>query len=53
MVNYMDRQVLSVVLQPMKIDLDLTDAQAGWADSPTRWADAEVGTGRCIGLTGE
>jgi len=30
MVNYMDRQVLSVVLEPMKIDLGLSDAQAGW-----------------------
>jgi len=30
MVNYMDRQVLSIVLEPMKIDLGLTDAQAGW-----------------------
>ncbi|HPV48884.1 MAG TPA: MFS transporter [Smithellaceae bacterium] len=29
MVNYMDRQVLSVVLEPMKADLGLTDAQAG------------------------
>lgn len=29
MVNYMDRQVLSVVLEPMKLDLGLTDAQAG------------------------
>ena len=29
-VNYMDRQVLSVVLEPMKLDLGLTDAQAGW-----------------------
>jgi MFS family permease len=29
MVNYMDRQVLSVVLEPMKIDLGLTDTQAG------------------------
>lgn len=28
-VNYMDRQVLSVVLQPMKTDLGLTDGQAG------------------------
>ncbi|MBU1340041.1 MAG: MFS transporter [Proteobacteria bacterium] len=30
MINFMDRQVLSVVLEPMKIDLGLTDAQAGW-----------------------
>lgn len=29
MVNYMDRQVLSVVLEPMKADLGLTDTQAG------------------------
>jgi MFS family permease len=29
MVNYMDRQVLSVVLEPMKQDLGLTDTQAG------------------------
>jgi MFS family permease len=29
MVNYMDRQVLSVVLEPMKHDLGLTDTQAG------------------------
>ncbi len=29
MVNYMDRQVLSVVLEPMKADLGFTDAQAG------------------------
>lgn len=29
MVNYMDRQVLSVVLEPMKVDLGLTDIQAG------------------------
>lgn len=28
-VNYMDRMVMSVVLQPMKIDLGLTDAQVG------------------------
>jgi MFS family permease len=28
-VNYMDRLVMSVVLQPMKIDLGLTDAQLG------------------------
>lgn len=28
-INYMDRQVLSVVLQPMKVDLGLTDAQCG------------------------
>jgi len=29
MINYMDRQVLSIVLQPMKEDLNLTDAYAG------------------------
>jgi MFS family permease len=29
MVNFMDRQVLSAVLQPMKIELGLTDAQCG------------------------
>lgn len=29
MVNFMDRQVLSAVLQPMKMDLKLTDAQCG------------------------
>jgi MFS family permease len=29
MVNFMDRQVLSIVLQPMKIELGLTDAQCG------------------------
>ena len=29
MVNYMDRQVLSVVLEPMKQDLGFTDTQAG------------------------
>jgi MFS family permease len=29
MINYMDRQVLSAVLEPMKVDLGLTDAQAG------------------------
>lgn len=29
MVNYMDRQVLSAVLEPMKLDLNLTDTQAG------------------------
>jgi MFS family permease len=32
-VNYMDRQVFSVVLQPMKIDLGLTDAQCGLAST--------------------
>ena len=34
MVNYMDRQVLSVVLEPMKLDLGLTDTQAGLGESP-------------------
>ncbi len=29
MVNYMDRQVLSAVLEPMKLDLGLSDTQAG------------------------
>ena len=29
MVNFMDRQVLSVVLEPMKLDLGLSDTQAG------------------------
>lgn len=29
MINYMDRQVLAVVLEPMKLDLGLTDSQAG------------------------
>lgn len=29
MINYMDRQVLSVVMEPMKLDLGLTDSQAG------------------------
>jgi MFS family permease len=28
-INYMDRQVFSAVLQPMKVDLGLTDAQCG------------------------
>ena len=32
-VNYMDRQVMTVVLQPMKIDLGLTDFQAGAINS--------------------
>ena len=32
-INYMDRQVFSVVLQPMKIDLGLTDAQCGLAST--------------------
>ncbi|PKN28894.1 MAG: hypothetical protein CVU64_11000 [Deltaproteobacteria bacterium HGW-Deltaproteobacteria-21] len=29
MINFMDRQVLSAVLEPMRIDLRLTDTQAG------------------------
>jgi MFS family permease len=29
MINFMDRQVLSVVLEPLKLDLKLTDTQAG------------------------
>ena len=29
MINYMDRQVFAVVLEPMKKDLELTDTQAG------------------------
>ncbi|MBN2033570.1 MAG: MFS transporter [Deltaproteobacteria bacterium] len=29
MINFMDRQVLSAVLEPMKMDLKLTDTQAG------------------------
>jgi len=29
MINFMDRQVLSAVLEPMKIDLGLSDTQAG------------------------
>ena len=33
MVNCMDRQVLSVVLEPMKIDLGLTDTQIGMIQS--------------------
>jgi len=32
-VNYMDRQVFAVILQPMKIDLGLTDAQCGLAST--------------------
>ena len=32
-INYMDRQVFSVILQPMKIDLGLTDAQCGMAST--------------------
>ena len=33
MLNFMDRQVLSAVLEPMKQDLGLTDAQAGMLQS--------------------
>lgn len=33
MFNYMDRQVLAVVLEPMKRDLGLTDGQAGWINT--------------------
>ncbi len=33
MVNFMDRQVLSVVMEPMKLDLGLTDTQAGMLQS--------------------
>lgn len=32
-INYMDRQVFSVILQPMKIDLGLTDAQCDLAST--------------------
>jgi MFS family permease len=32
-INYMDRQVFSVIMQPMKIDLGLTDAQCGLANT--------------------
>ena len=32
-INYMDRQVFAVILQPMKIDLQLTDAQCGMAST--------------------
>ena len=32
-INYMDRQVFSVILQPMKIDLGLSDAQCGLAST--------------------
>ncbi len=31
-VNYMDRLVMSVILQPMKVDLGLTDAQVGYVN---------------------
>jgi MFS family permease len=33
MVNYMDRQVMAVVLEPMRQDLGLTDAEAGWLNT--------------------
>lgn len=33
MANYMDRQVMAVVLEPMKRDLGLTDTQAGWLNT--------------------
>ena len=33
MVNYMDRQIMAAVLQPMKVDLGLTDFQAGFANT--------------------
>ena len=33
MVNFMDRQVLSVVLEPLRLDLDLSDTQAGLLQS--------------------
>jgi MFS family permease len=32
-INYMDRQVFSVIMQPMKIDLGLTDAECGLAST--------------------
>ncbi|MCX6001655.1 MAG: hypothetical protein NTY79_03870, partial [Chloroflexi bacterium] len=32
-INYMDRQVFSVILQPMKLELGLTDAQCGLAST--------------------
>lgn len=32
-INYMDRQVFSVILQPMKIELGLTDVQCGLAST--------------------
>jgi MFS family permease len=32
-INYMDRQVFSVVLQPMKVELGLTDAECGLAST--------------------
>lgn len=33
LINYVDRQVFSVVLQPMKVELGLTDAQCGMAQT--------------------
>ena len=33
MINYVDRQVFSAVLQPMKVELGLTDAQCGMAQT--------------------
>ncbi len=33
MINYVDRQVFSAVLQPMKVELGLTDAQCGLAQT--------------------
>lgn len=33
MVNFMDRQVMAVVLEPMKHDLGFSDAQVGWITS--------------------
>lgn len=33
LVNYMDRQIMAAVLQPMKVDLGLTDFQAGLANT--------------------
>jgi MFS family permease len=32
-INYMDRQVFSVILQPMKVELGLTDAECGLAST--------------------
>jgi MFS family permease len=32
-INYMDRQVFSVIIQPMKMELSLTDAQCGLAST--------------------
>jgi MFS family permease len=30
MINWMDRQVMSAVLEPMRLELGLSDAEAGW-----------------------